>query len=123
MNAIEENAFTRTLESLAPRLPRPKAVCVISAHWVTAGSEVLAVAKPKTIHDFYGFPRPLYEVQYPAPGAPEEAQRLAKELELIPDHKWGFDRIFGAPYAGRLSTFPNKTIRIDTLPRSNPSYG
>lgn len=91
MHAIEENAFTRTLEALAPRLPRPKAICVVSAHWVTAGSEVLAVEKPKTIHDFYGFPRPLYEVQYPAPGAPQEAQRLAKELQLMPGHKWGFD--------------------------------
>jgi 4,5-DOPA dioxygenase extradiol len=59
MNAIEENAFTKTLEALAPRLPRPKAVCVVCAHWVTAGSEVLAVEKPKTIHDFYRFPKPL----------------------------------------------------------------
>lgn len=91
MNAIEENAFTKTLEALAPRLPRPKAVCVVSAHWVTPRSEVLAVERPKTIHDFYGFPRPLYEVQYPAPGAPQEAQRLAKELQLVPDHQWGFD--------------------------------
>jgi 4,5-DOPA dioxygenase extradiol len=91
MNAIEENAFTKTLEALAPRLPRPKAVCVVCAHWVTAGSEVLAVEKPKTIHDFYGFPKPLYEVQCPAPGAPQEAKRLAKELQLVPDRQWVFD--------------------------------
>ena len=91
MNAIEENAFTGTLETLAKKLPRPKAVCVVSAHWVTAGSEVLAVEKPKTIHDFYGFPRALYEVQYPAPGAPDEARRLVDDLRLRPDHHWGFD--------------------------------
>ena len=71
MNAIERNRFTETLTALSARLPRPKAVCVISAHWVTRGSEVLAVTKPRTIHDFYGFPAPLYDVEYPAPGAPD----------------------------------------------------
>lgn len=91
MNAIEQNGFTETLGELRQRLPRPRAVCVISAHWVTRGSEVLTVAKPRTIHDFYGFPAPLYEVEYPAPGAPEEAQRLARETEIRPDETWGFD--------------------------------
>ncbi len=91
MNAIEENAFTRALAGLSERLPRPKAICVVSAHWVTDGSEVLTVAQPRTIHDFYGFPRPLYEVQYPAPGAPEEASRVAKELQVQTDETWGFD--------------------------------
>jgi 4,5-DOPA dioxygenase extradiol len=91
MNAIERNGFTETLAGLAQRLPRPKAVCVVSAHWVTRGSEVLAVAEPRTIHDFYGFPAPLYEVQYPAPGAPAEAEQVARELEIQPDETWGFD--------------------------------
>ena len=91
MNAIEQNRFTETLAGLAQRLPRPKAVCVVSAHWVTRGSEVLTVAKPRTIHDFYGFPAPLYEVQYPAPGAPAEAERVARDLEITPDKTWGFD--------------------------------
>ena len=91
MNAIEQNRFTETLAGLSQRLPRPKAVCVVSAHWVTRGSEVLAVAKPRTIHDFYGFPAPLYEVEYPAPGAPSEAERVARELEIQPDETWGFD--------------------------------
>jgi len=91
MNAIEENAFTRALAGLRARLPRPKAICVVSAHWVTDGSEVLTVAQPKTIHDFYGFPRALYETHYPAPGAPEEAKKVAKELHLKPDETWGFD--------------------------------
>ncbi len=91
MNAIEHNAFTETLIGLSARLPKPKAVCVISAHWVTSGSQVLASARPRTIHDFYGFPRPLYEVQYPAPGAPEEAENLAANPEILPDEKWGLD--------------------------------
>ena len=91
MNAIERNRFTETLAELSQRLPRPKAVCVVSAHWVTPDTEVLAVAKPRTIHDFYGFPPPLYEVDYPAPGAPDEAKRVAKDLEIRPDETWGFD--------------------------------
>lgn len=91
MNALEQNRFTETLAGLAERLPRPQAVCVVSAHWVTRGCEVLAVPKPRTIHDFYGFPAPLYQVEYPAPGAPAEAQRVARELEIRPDETWGFD--------------------------------
>jgi len=95
MNAIENNAYTETLHGLSARLPKPKAVCVVSAHWVTPGSRVLASAHPKTIHDFYGFPRPLYEVEYPAPGAPEEARKLASDPgivpEVVPDREWGLD--------------------------------
>jgi 4,5-DOPA dioxygenase extradiol len=91
MNAIEHNAFTETLHGLSARLPRPKAVCVVSAHWVTGGAQVMASAHPRTIHDFSGFPRPLYEVQYPAPGAPEEAKMVAGNLEISPDETWGLD--------------------------------
>jgi 4,5-DOPA dioxygenase extradiol len=91
MNAIEHNAFTQALEGLAGRLPRPKAVCVVSAHWVTSGSNVVTSQHPKTIHDFYGFPEPLYEVQYPAPGAPQEAEKLAANPEISPDNQWGLD--------------------------------
>ena len=91
MNAIAENAFTRSLQEVRKKLPEPKAICVVSAHWVTSGCQVLAADWPRTIHDFYGFPRPLYEVQYPAPGAPEEAKRLAMEQHLLTDHQWGFD--------------------------------
>jgi hypothetical protein len=76
---------------LSARLPRPKAVRVVSAHWVTTGSRVMASAHPETIHDFYGFPRPLYAVQYPAPGAPQQANQLAQNPEIVPDEKWGLD--------------------------------
>lgn len=91
MNAIEQNAFTEALTGLAARLPRPQAVCVVSAHWVTEGTQVMASAHPRTIHDFYGFPEPLYEVQYPAPGAPTEAKNLASDPEIRPDESWGLD--------------------------------
>jgi len=91
MNAIEHNAFTETLDGLSARLPRPKAVCVVSAHWVTTGAHVLTSAHPKTIHDFYGFPRPLYDVQYPAPGASSEANKMASNPEIVPDEQWGLD--------------------------------
>jgi 4,5-DOPA dioxygenase extradiol len=91
MNAIEENAFTKSLRELKNKLPRPEAIGVISAHWVTRGSQVMGAPWPRTIHDFYGFPKPLYEVEYPAPGAPETAKRLAMEQHLAVDHKWGLD--------------------------------
>lgn len=91
MNAVEENDFSRALQETRKSLPQPKAICVISAHWVTRGSQVHAADWPRTIHDFYGFPKPLYEVQYPAPGAPEEAKRLVLERHLATDHEWGLD--------------------------------
>jgi 4,5-DOPA dioxygenase extradiol len=95
MNAIEHNAFTEVLSDLSARLPRPKAVCVVSAHWVTSGAQATASPHPRTIHDFYGFPQPLFEVQYPAPGAPEEAKKLTENPGISPgissDDQWGLD--------------------------------
>lgn len=91
MNAIEHNAFTEALTRLSVELPRPKAVCVVSAHWVTSGAHVMASEHPRTIHDFYGFPQPLYDVEYPAPGAPDEAGRVACDPEILPDQEWGLD--------------------------------
>ncbi len=91
MNAIEHNSFTESLTRVSARLPRPKAVCVVSAHWVTNGSQVMAAEHPRTIHDFYGFPRELYEVQYPAPGAPAEAEAMARNPAIERDQQWGLD--------------------------------
>jgi len=94
MNAIEENEFSKTWENLGKSLPRPKAILCVSAHWETKGTYVTAMPKPQTIHDFGGFPKALYEVQYPAPGSPELAQETKHILtntvvEL--DGKWGLD--------------------------------
>lgn len=94
MNAIEDNANSRAWRELATGLPRPKAILAISAHWVTAGVAVTAMESPETIHDFYGFPRRLAECQYPAPGDPGLARRIAGLLAPEPvtlDQDWGLD--------------------------------
>ena len=94
MNAIQENAWTRSWTAIGAALPRPKAVLCISAHWYLPGTAVTATAQPRTIHDFGGFPPALHRVQYPAPGAPELAARVAQLLEPVPaalDRSWGLD--------------------------------
>jgi 4,5-DOPA dioxygenase extradiol len=94
MNAIEENEFVQGWRNLGKNLPRPKAILVVSAHWETKGTYVTAVPKPQTIHDFGGFPKALYEVQYPAPGSPElahETKRIITKTTVGLDEKWGLD--------------------------------
>lgn len=95
MNVLEDNCYTRGWRQLGDLLPRPKAIVMISAHWVTRGVAVTAMAKPRTIHDFGGFPQALYDIRYPAPGAPELARRIADLLAPTPviedKEAWGFD--------------------------------
>jgi 4,5-DOPA dioxygenase extradiol len=93
-NAIEDNAFSRNWEKAAASLPRPEAILCISAHWQTQGTAVTAMEKPKTIHDFYGFPDALYKVRYNAKGSPDlakEIKRAIKSTAVRPDHEWGLD--------------------------------
>jgi 4,5-DOPA dioxygenase extradiol len=94
MNAIEETEFSMGWREMAKRLPRPEAILCISAHWETRGTFVTAMDKPRTIHDFGGFPRELFEVQYPAPGGPVLARKI-KDLitttEVGLDAEWGLD--------------------------------
>ncbi len=94
MNALHDNAHTHRWAALGAALPKPRAVLCISAHWYVPATAVTANAQPRTIHDFGGFPQALHEVQYPAPGAPELAARVAKLLEPVPvalEHGWGLD--------------------------------
>jgi 4,5-DOPA dioxygenase extradiol len=94
MNGIEDNEFSQGWVALGKSLPVPKAVLVVSAHWYTRGTFISAVEKPKTIYDFQGFPRALYEVAYPAPGAPDvasSAAALVKKTHVTLDHEWGLD--------------------------------
>ena len=93
-NAIEDNEFIRAWIEAGRSLPRPQAILCVSAHWETAGPQVTAMDRPRTIHDFYGFPRPLYEMSYPAPGSPDLAclvQETVRTTRVEPDHSWGLD--------------------------------
>ena len=94
MNGIETNKFSQTWLKLAKEIPVPKAVLCISAHWLTKGTHVTAMVKPKTIHDFGGFPQALFDVQYPAPGNPElaaETKKIISSTDVGLDHDWGLD--------------------------------
>lgn len=91
MNAISSNGYTEAWSRLGRELPRPKAVVCVSAHWYLPGTLVTAMERPRTIHDFGGFPRPLFEVQYPAPGSVEVAERLQALAGAEPDTRWGLD--------------------------------
>jgi len=94
MNAVTENEFTRGWQEIGRSLPKASAVLCISAHWETRGTSVTAMEKPRTIHDFGGFPKGLYEVQYPAPGDPDLAREAARAIKKTPvelDHQWGLD--------------------------------
>lgn len=94
MNAIEENEFTKSWKALGKTLPKPNAILCISAHWETKGTFVTALPKPRTIHDFGGFPNELFEVQYNAPGSKEladETKSAVKSAIVGLDEKWGLD--------------------------------
>ena len=96
MNAIEDNLFVQGFMDLASKLNvMPAAVLCVSAHWETRGTQVTAMAQPRMIHDFGGFPQALFDVQYPAPGHPELANALAAAEGLghhvATDHEWGLD--------------------------------
>lgn len=94
MNAIEDNEFSKRWQQMGKEIKTPKAVVVISAHWLTKGTMVTAMPNPKTIHDFGGFPQALFDVQYPAPGSPElanEIQKLITNPAVELDHDWGLD--------------------------------
>jgi 4,5-DOPA dioxygenase extradiol len=94
MNAIGSNAYTEAWRRIGEQIPKPKAILSVSAHWYVPETGVTVMTAPRTIHDFGGFPRELFQVQYPAPGDPALAQRvrdLLSPLEVSLDNSWGLD--------------------------------
>ncbi len=115
MNAIQDTPYTRAWRAFGAALPRPKAVLAISAHWYLPGTLVTAMEAPRTIHDFGGFPPELYRVQYPAPGDPALARRVAELLSPLSvgsDRLWGLDH---GTWAVLCHVFPNADVPIVQL--------
>ena len=112
MNAIEDNEFSKRWQQMGQEIPKPKAVIVVSAHWLTQGTAITAMSQPKTIHDFGGFPQALFDVQYPAPGDPHlayEIQKMVTNPSLVLDHEWGLDH---GTWSVVKHMYPNADIPI-----------
>jgi len=112
MNAILDNAYSQAWARIGRELPRPKGIVCVSAHWYLPGTLVTANARPRTIHDFGGFPRPLYQVQYPAPGSAELVARLRELTGAEPDEEWGLDH---GSWSVLVHVFPDADIPVVQL--------
>lgn len=115
MNGIEDNEFSQRWRLMGDEVPQPTAVLCISAHWFTRGTLVTAMDQPKTIHDFGGFPKALFDVQYPVPGdrlLAQEVKELVHKTTVIPDHDWGLDH---GTWSVVRQMYPNATIPVVQL--------
>jgi 4,5-DOPA dioxygenase extradiol len=115
MNALQSNAWTEGWRAIGRAIPRPKAVLCISAHWYLPGTRVTAMERPRTIHDFGGFPRPLFEVQYAAPGDLALCRRVQETLmpvEVRLDTEWGLDH---GTWSVLVHVFPDADVPVVQL--------
>jgi 4,5-DOPA dioxygenase extradiol len=115
MNAVRQNPYTQAWAAIGKSMPRPRAVLCVSAHWFVPGSHVTAMERPRTIHDFGGFPRALQEVLYPAPGDPGLARRVQQVLAPVPvtlDTRWGLDH---GTWSVLVHMFPNADVPVIQL--------
>ena len=115
MNALEQNRYTEAWRRIGVSMPEPKAILCVSAHWYIRGTAVTAMDRPRTIHDFGGFPQELFEVQYPAPGSPQLAARvrdLLAPVDVRLDQTWGLDH---GTWSILMHAFPDANVPVVQL--------